>query len=399
MAFRANEGKGTTMHLDPMMMNITIVLSVALAIGYLAVRIGLPIVVAYIISGIMLGPSVMGVINDQETVTRVGEIGVVMLLFFVGMEVSIPTLMERWRIAVIGTAIQIAISVAVCLGLVWAFHLPANLGILFGFMVSLSSTAVVLKELQDAGEMDAPFGQNAVGVLLVQDMAIVPMMIILSLIGDNEIHASELLKQVLGGVALLSIAIYLIKTGMLHIPRFLKGSIEKRVLLGLLLCLSAATLTSWLGLSPGLGAFLAGMVLASSDQADWVHEHLESVYVIFVMIFFLSVGMMVDTDYLISHPFLVGGATAVVFLFNAGVNVFVMRALGESWGMALITGGLLSQIGEFSFLLASVGTFAGILSQDLHELSVIVIAMTLLFSPVWMMMTKWLARQQGLLPR
>ncbi len=387
------------MHLDPMMMNVTIVLSVALAIGYLAVRVGLPIVVAYIISGIMLGPSVLGIINDQETVTRAGEIGVVMLLFFVGMEVSIPNLMKRWRIAVIGTAIQIAISVVVCLGLVWVFQLPANLGILFGFMVSLSSTAVVLKELQDAGEMDAPFGQNAVGVLLVQDMAIVPMMIILSLIGDNEIHASELLKQAIGGVVLLSIAIYLIKTGMLHIPQFLKGSVEKRVLLGLLLCLSAATLTSWLGLSPGLGAFLAGMVLASSDQSDWIHEHLESVYVIFVMIFFLSVGMMVDTNYLMSHLSLVVGATAVVFLFNSGVNVFVMRALGESWGMALITGGLLSQIGEFSFLLASVGVFAGILSQDLHELSVIVIAMTLLFSPVWMMMTKWLARQQGLVPR
>ncbi|MFQ5519473.1 MAG: cation:proton antiporter, partial [Mariprofundus sp.] len=151
--------------------------------------------------------------------------------------------------------------------------------------------------------------------------------------------------------------------------------------------------------SPGLGAFLAGMVLASSDQSDWVHEHLESVYVIFVMIFFLSVGMMVDTNYLMSHLPLVIGATAVVFLFNSGVNVFVMRALGESWGMALITGGLLSQIGEFSFLLASVGAFAGILSQGLHELTVIVIAMTLLFSPIWMIMTKWLARQQGLLPR
>jgi len=387
------------MHLDPMMMNITIVLSVALAIAYLAVRIGLPIVVAYIISGIMLGPSMFGVIQDMQTVTRVGEIGVVMLLFFVGMEVSIPRLMERWRIAVIGTAVQIAISVVVCLVLVWVFHLPANLGILFGFMISLSSTAVVLKELQDAGEMDEPFGQNAIGVLLVQDMAIVPMMIVLSLIGDNEIHVSELLKQIIGGITLLSIAIYLVKTGLLHIPGFLKGSVEKRVLLGLLLCLGAATLTSWLGLSPGLGAFLAGMILASSDQSDWVHEHLESVYVIFVMIFFLSVGMMVDVDYLMSHPLLVGGATAVVFLFNSGVNVFVMRALGGSWGMALITGGLLSQIGGFSFLLAAVGSFAGILSPALHELTVIVIAMTLLFSPVWMVMTKWLARQQGLLPR
>ncbi|MDX8397046.1 MAG: cation:proton antiporter [Mariprofundaceae bacterium] len=386
------------MHLDPMMMNITIILSVALFFGYLAVRVGQPIVVAYIITGIILGPSLLGVMDDQEMVTRIGEIGVVMLLFFVGMEVSIPKLMERWRIAVIGTAVQIGVSVLACLLLVWSFNMPTSLGILFGFVISLSSTAVVLKELQDTGEMDEPFGQNAVGVLLVQDMAIVPMMITLSLIGSAEVHAADLIKQLVGGIATLAVVAYLLKTGVLHIPEFLRGSLEKRVLLGLLLCLGAATLTSWLGLSPGLGAFLAGMVLASSDQSDWVHEHLESVYVIFVMIFFLSVGMMVNVDYLMSNLGLVAGATMLVFLFNSGVNVFVMRALGESWEMALITGGLLSQIGEFSFLLATVGVFAGILSPELHELTVIVIAMTLLFSPVWMMMTRSLARRQGVLP-
>ncbi|GAV20109.1 monovalent cation:H+ antiporter-2, CPA2 family [Mariprofundus micogutta] len=386
------------MHLDPMMMNITIVLSLALAIAYLAVRLGLPIVVAYILTGIMMGPSVLGIIDDQQTVTRVGEIGVVMLLFFVGMEVSIPKLMERWRIAVIGTAVQIAVSVGACVALVWAFEMPVSLGILFGFVISLSSTAVVLKELQDSGEMEEPFGQNAIGVLLVQDMAIVPMMIVLSLMGDAEMHASDLIKQIVGGIGILILVVYLMKTGVLHIPAFLKGSLEKRVLLGLLLCLGAATFTSWLGLSPGLGAFLAGMVLASSDQSDWVHEHLESVYVIFVMIFFLSVGMMVNVDYLQQHLWLVIGATMLVFLFNSGVNVFVMRALGEDWEQALITGGLLSQIGEFSFLLAAVGAFAGILSDDLHELTVIVIAMTLLFSPIWMMMTKRIARRDGVLP-
>jgi CPA2 family monovalent cation:H+ antiporter-2 len=141
------------------------------------------------------------------------------------------------------------------------------------------------------------------------------------------------------------------------------------------------------------------MLLASSDQSEWVHEHLESVYVIFVMIFFLSVGMMVNIDYLQSNLMLVCGATALVFLFNSGVNVFVMRALGEDWEHALITGGLLSQIGEFSFLLAAVGAFAGILSPELQELTVIVIAMTLLFSPIWMMMVKHIARIDGVLPQ
>ncbi|MDQ6992254.1 MAG: cation:proton antiporter [Mariprofundus sp.] len=389
------EGK---MHFDPIMLNITIVLSVALIMAYLAVRLGLPIVIAYILSGILLGPSMFGVISDQHMVTRIGELGVVMLLFFVGMEVSVPSLMERWRIAVIGTAVQILVSVSVCVLLVWLFGMPLKLGVLFGFVISLSSTAVVLKILQDTGEMDEPFGQNAVGVLLMQDVAIVPMMIGLALMGEGEVHAIDVIKQVVGAVLVLSLVIYLMRTRVLHIPTFLRGSVEKRVLLGLLLCLGAATLTSWFGLSAGLGAFLAGMVLASSDQSKWVHEHLESVYVIFVMVFFLSVGMLVDVDYLRSHLLLVVAATASVFLFNSGVNIFVMRALGESWKMAFITGGLLSQIGEFSFLLATVGVASGILPTDLHQLTVIVIAMTLLFSPFWMILVRRLAAQQGLLP-
>jgi len=384
------------MHFDPLMMNISIVLTIALATAYLAVRLGLPIVIAYIISGILLGPSVMGVISDQHTITRIGEIGVVMLLFFVGMEVSIPSLMQRWRIAVIGTAIQILVSVLACIGLTWAFGMPVELGVLFGFVISLSSTAVVLKILQDTGEMEEPFGQNAVGVLLMQDMAIVPMMIVLALMGDGEVHPSDIIKQVVGGIAVLALVVFLVRTGVLHIPEFLRGSLEKRVLLGLLLCLGAATLTSWLGLSAGLGAFLAGMVLAASDQSDWIQEHLESVYVIFVMVFFLSVGMMVNLDYLQAHLLLVAGATLLVFLFNSGVNILVMRALGESWAMALITGGLLSQIGEFSFLLAAVGAFSGILPDDMHQLTVIVIAMTLLLSPLWLILVRQLASHHQL---
>ncbi len=386
------------MHLDPMMINITVALCVVLVLAYVTVLADQPIVVAYIISGVVLGPSGLALFDDQTMVARFGEIGVVMLLFFVGMEVSIPRLMARWKIALLGTAIQIAVSVAACSALTWLFDLPLALGVLFGFVISLSSTAVILKALQDSGEMDTPFGQNAVGVLLVQDMAIVPMMILLSLLGDQGAEESHLLRTLLGGLLVFALVFYLMRSERLHIPAIFLRSHEKRVLFGLLLCLGAATLTSWLGLSLGLGAFLAGMVLASSDQSEWVHAHLESLYVVFVMIFFLSVGMMVDLHYLQSHLLLVIGATMLVFIFNAGVNVLVMRALGESWEMALITGGLLSQIGEFSFLLAEVGAVAGILSDQLHELTVIVIAMTLLFSPLWVTMCRRLARREGLFP-
>ncbi len=385
------------MHLDPMMLSITIVLFLALALGFLAVRSGLPIVIAYIITGIIAGPSVLELISDADTILRIGELGVVMLLFFVGMEVSIPNLVKRWRIAVIGTAAQILVSVSVCVVLVWSLELPTSLGILFGFAISLSSTAVVLKILQDSGELKLPFGQNALGVLLVQDISIVPMMIVLAALGNSEMSPLEISKQVVGGIAILLIVIWLMRTGKYKAPAFLTGTLEKRILSGLVLCFGAASLTSWLGLSPGLGAFLSGLLLASSDQSKWIQEHLESVHILFVAIFFLSIGLLVDINYMLEHLWLVLGATLLVFAFNSGSNVFVMRALGEPWQQAILTAGLLSQIGEFSFLLAAVGLHGGLVDHQLYKLLVLVIALTLLLSPLWMLLVKRLAIKEGIL--
>jgi CPA2 family monovalent cation:H+ antiporter-2 len=378
------------------MLVITIVLFCSILIAYVSARLRQPIAVAYILTGIVLGPSGLAVIEDHELVTRIGEIGVVMLLFFVGMEVSIPRLMEGWRVAFVGTNIQIMISVAVCVGLVTWLGMEWQQGVLFGFIISLSSTAVVLKMLQDSGELDLPMGQNALGILLVQDMAIIPMMVILSVIGSATVSASEISIQVLGGIAIIVFVLWLMRSGRFHIPDSLIGNADQSMMLGLLLCLGSASLTAWLGLSPGLGAFLAGVLLASSDQAEWVHEHLGPVHVIFMAMFFLSVGMLVDFAYFLEHIEVVLGVTMLVFLFNAGTNVFVLRSLGENWDTSLLTAGLLSQIGEFSFLLAAVGLHAGLMNESLHSMTVLVIAMTLMLSPLWHTMIKRFARMRDL---
>lgn len=384
------------MHLDPVMLVITIVLFCSILIAYVSARLRQPIVVAYILTGIVLGPSGLAVIEDHDLVTRIGEIGVVMLLFFVGMEVSIPRLMEGWKVAFIGTNIQIIISVAVCVGLVIWLGMDWQQGVLFGFIISLSSTAVVLKMLQDSGELDLPMGQNALGILLVQDMAIIPMMIILGLIGSASISIPEVSVQVLGGIAIVAFILWLMRSGRFHIPDSLIANVDQSIMLGLLLCLGSASVTAWLGLSPGLGAFLAGILLAASDRAEWVHEHLGPVQVIFMAMFFLSVGMLVDFTYFIEHIEIVIGASLLVFLFNAGTNIFVLRSLGESWDTSLLTAGLLSQIGEFSFLLAAVGLHAGLMNESLHSMTVLVIAMTLMLSPLWHTMIKRFARIHSL---
>jgi len=385
------------MHLDPVILVITIVLFFAMLMAYVAMRVKLPIVVAYILTGIVIGPSGFGVIEDHALVTRIGEIGVIMLLFFVGMEVSIPRLMEGWKVAFIGTNIQILISVLACVGLALAFDMSWQQGVLYGFIISLSSTAVVLRMLQDSGELELPLGQNALGVLLVQDMAIIPMMVILSMLGaGEEIAASTVGVQIVGGIAVLGFVIWLMRSKRFKIPNSLLGSVEHRMMLGLLLCLGSATLTGWLGLSPALGAFLAGVVLASSDQSEWVQEHIGPVQVIFMAMFFLSVGMLVEVDYLLEHVEVVAGVTLLVFLFNSGTNVFVMRALGEAWESSLVTAALLSQIGEFSFLLAAVGLHVALIDEAQHSMTVLVIALTLMLSPLWHSLIIRFARMRGI---
>jgi len=385
-------------HLDPVILVITIVLFFSMLMAYVAMRVKLPIVVAYILTGIVIGPSGFAVIEDHDLVTRIGEIGVIMLLFFVGMEVSIPRLMQGWKVAFVGTNIQIIISVVACVGLALIFDMSWQQGVLYGFIISLSSTAVVLRMLQDSGELELPMGQSALGVLLVQDMAIIPMMIILSMLGSgDDISVSGIAVQVAGGIAILLFVFWLMRSNRFHIPEALLGSYEHRMMLGLLLCLGSASLTGWLGLSPALGAFLAGVLLASSDQSKWVHEHLGPVQVIFMAMFFLSVGMLVEIEVLLAHWQLVLGATLLVFMFNAGTNVFVMKALGEDWESSLITAGLLSQIGEFSFLLAAVGMHVALINEAQHSMTVLVIALTLMLSPLWLSIIKRFARMRGVI--
>ncbi|HXH64544.1 MAG TPA: cation:proton antiporter [Mariprofundaceae bacterium] len=378
------------MKLDAVLLVITSALTCALLLAYLLRLFRLPAAVAYILTGLILGPSGFAFVRDEQVVAHIGELGVIMLMFFIGMEVSLPRLIAGWRIAVLGATAQMALSVAVCMIAAELFGWSWKLGLLLGFIISMSSTAVVMVMLKDANELGTPFGQNALGVLLMQDMAIVPIMILLGMLGGNGGGASfvRVAAQMLGGAALVAVAVWLMRSRRLRIPMPSGMSLDRKVLLGLLLCFASAAVTSVMGLSAAFGAFLAGMVVHSSDQGDWVREHLESLRVVFVAIFFLSIGLLVDTHFLAGHMLHLVGLTIGVFVLNSGINMLVLRGLGETWEMAIVTGGLLSQIGEFSFLLAALGVETGILPQSAYQTVLAVIALTLMLSPVWTMMVR-----------
>jgi CPA2 family monovalent cation:H+ antiporter-2 len=371
------------MHLDPALPPAVAALFVVLIVVMLLTRLRQPHVVGYLVTGIILGPHVFGLITDQELVARLGNIGVVLLLFFIGMEISPKRLLKSWRIAVIGTIAQILISVFV----VWLVgeYLGWTLSrsVLLGFVISLSSTAVVLKILQDKKELDSDTGQNVLGVLLFQDMAIIPMLIIIGLMSGNELAPLELSMQISGGIVMLLLAGWIIVKESIRLPlgNWIKQDHELQIFMALTLCFGLALLTGVFNLSTALGAFIGGMLIGAAKETQWVHNSLNPFRVLFVALFFMSVGLLVDMDFIILHWQQVSLLTLLVLTLNFFINTGIIRLLGDSWHDSIYSGALLAQVGEFGFVLASVGFHSHMISDYGYQLTITVVAVTLILSP------------------
>ncbi len=373
------------MHLDPLLPKLVFAATLILALSLILRRLKQPALIGYLLAGLLLGPSVLGLFTDIETITQLGEYGVILLLLFVGMEISLPRMIANWRVAVFGTLIQILTSVGCAWGIGFAFNWPLSLSILFGFVISLSSTAVVLKVLQDRKELDTEVGQNVTAVLLVQDLALVPMLIIINALSGREPTLQELSLQIAGGAGLLGLLVWLTWKGTFNFPfaRFMRGDHELEVFVSFLACFALAALTGMLGLSAAVGAFIAGIVITAAQETKWIHARLESFRVIFIALFFVSIGMLVDIAFVARHWAVIMLLALAAILTNTLINAGALRMLGLNCKTSLYAAALLSQIGEFSFVLAAVGLEAGIINQVSYQMAVAVIALTLLVSPVW----------------
>lgn len=380
------------MHIDPALPAIVGVILAILVIGFVMRAIGQPQIVGYLIAGLLIGPHGFGLLEDQVLIGRIGGVGLIMLLFFIGMEASPHSLLSRWRLAIFGIILQVGVTIAG----VWAVALFLDWSwlriLIFGFVISLSSTAVVLKLLRDWNELNTQTGQNVLVMLLAQDMALVPMIIATNMLGGNDVAASELFAQMIGAVLLIGIAAWVFTRDHIKLPfaKKLREDHELQVFGALLLCLSLALFSGQLGLSTALGAFVAGLVVSSARETGWVHENLEPFRVVFVTAFFVSVGMLIDVAYVQSHVWLVSLLVVLIVVLNTILNAGILRLLGSSWRRAAYAGALLSQIGEFSFILAALAHSEEILPADDYRLIVAVIALSLMFSPAWIGLCKTL---------
>jgi len=377
--------------MDPILPTLVASIVGILLIAIIMHKLKQPNVVGYLIAGIILGPMGLAIVDDHQLMDRLGTFGVVMLMFFIGMEVSPEELVQKWKLAVVGIILQVFISIAVISVIGYFVDWPLIRCILLGFVISLSSTAVILNILQTRGEMQTKHGRDVLTILLAQDIAVIPMLIVLGMLGGDKISSHEITFQIIGGVFLIGLCIFIIKHPGFKIPLIgntIRKDRELQVFGAFVLCFGLALLSGWFSLSAALGAFVAGMVVAAAKEASWVHHSLEPFKTVFVALFFVSIGMLVDMHFIASHWWQVILLTVLVLLLNTFVNALIFKIMGESWRYSLYTGAILSQIGEFSFVLVAVGASTMIIVAETYQLVIAVIALSLLLSPLWISFIK-----------
>lgn len=382
------------MESQSLLVSLVFMLFAALVGGWLFDRLRQPAIIGYILSGAVLGNLFMKGLPNRQFFELGGELGLVFMLFFIGAQVDIPRLARNWRVPVLGTALTVLASVLFCLGLGLLLDWNPRQAIFFGFIISLSSTAVVLRILEEFGGPNSPIGSRSLGILLFQDLLVIPMIILLGSFAGDHFDPWLLLRQLLGGAGVIAAAVFLARHPALLTPRWLnlEGNSEFRVFAGLAFCLGAASLTGLLGLSPALGAFVGGVVLGRAEDRLHLRASLEPFRVLFVAVFFMFVGLLVDMNFLAQNWTVILGLVIAIFLVNSLLTTVVLRLLGVPLVEALATACLLAQIGEFAFLLAATAQGQHLIDRGLYQTTVSAIALSLLLTPIWLYVARRLMR-------
>ncbi len=369
----------------PLLQELVILLAVSVIIVFISQKAKIPPVIGFLLTGVLIGPGGLSLVKDTATVDALAEIGVVMLLFTIGLEFEPARLKRIQRNFWAGGGLQVLLTTAACTGILTAFSgLGLREALFYGFLVSLSSTAVVLKILGDRGETDSPQGRISLGVLIFQDIAIVPMLALVPVLADTGgVSAGAIALRFglsAGAIAAVFFPARLIMPRVLHLV--VKTRIREVFLIAtLFICLGMALLTSSLGLSLALGAFLAGILIAESEYSHQVVSDILPFKDVFNSLFFISVGMLLDVGAVWKFKLTVLGLVAAVLLLKFSVVVLIVRLLGFGSRIAVLTGLALAQIGEFSFVLAGVGRANGFLAGDIFQAFIASSILTILATP------------------
>ena len=387
----------------PLLKDIVILFSLSVGVLYLCHRFGIPTIVGFLVTGMVVGPYGLGLIHAMHEVEMLAEIGVVLLLFTIGIEFSLEKLLQLKKTVLIGGTLQVFITTWVAVMLAKYFGLGGFTGelIFLGFLMALSSTAVVLKLLQDRAEVDSPHGRITLGILIFQDIIIVPMILLTPFLAGKSNQVNMALWPLL--VKGIFIIILVIVGARWLVPRLLYQIARTRnhelfLLSIVVICFGVAWLTAQAGLSLALGAFLAGLIISESEYSHHALGNILPFRDVFTTFFFVSIGMMLNLEFLFQQVITILLMTLAVLIIKSLIAALVTLLLGFPLRTGILVGLALGQIGEFSFILSRVGLENGLLTGDIYQQFLSVTILSMASTPFLLALAPRLAAQLGRFP-
>ena len=370
---------------NELLSSIVVMLLTILLLGLLMKKLNQPYFVAYIIAGLILGPHVTHVFSDANTIATIGELGLIIQMFFIGAKMEIQEFAKQVRKPLAGVSGQLILSFVFILLIGMLYHWKLKEIILFSFIISLSSSAIILEYLEKNKELNKPLGLLVSGILVLQDFLLVPMLLTINFLGEKKIPLQTLVLLIIS-VPLISYLLrdfFFKRKIQLPFPSILKSDHELQVFTGLLFCFGFAWLTQSINLSGAIGALIAGIIISQSNSMEWLEAHLVPFRVFFLSLFFLSIGLQMNISFLQQYTGLILLIVSVILLVNSAINAIVFSALGAKWRDSIYAGALLSQIGEFSLVLCLVARNQQLVDDYWYQLTLAVISVTMLVTAIW----------------
>jgi len=368
----------------PLLKDIIVIFGLSVFVLFICHKLRIPTIVGFLLTGILSGPYGFGLVKAIHEVEILAEIGVILLLFTIGVEFSFEQLLKIKRTVLIGGLLQVVLTFLLCFIVSTKIGIPYSKSIFIGFLVSLSSTAIVLKLLQEKAEIESLHGQTSLGILIFQDIIIVPMILFTPLLaGASGNIGNSLFILLIKGISIIVIVIVSAKW---IVPQMLYQITRTRnrelfLLSIVVICFAIAWLTSSAGLSLALGAFLAGLIISESEYSHQALGNMLPFRDIFTSFFFVSIGMLLDIGFLFEHPFLIVIVTLSILLLKTIPAALTVLILGFPIGTAILVGLTLSQIGEFSFILSRTGLEYNLLDSNIYQMFLAVSVITMAATP------------------
>ncbi len=362
---------------------LVVVLACALVVQLIGRKFRIPIIIGYFLTGIIVGPFGLGLMTEEE-VSMLAELGVILLMFTIGLEISLKNLLAMKKIVLIGGMLQLVLTTLAVLGVMMAVGFSFSVSLFIGFLVAHSSTAIIMDLYQKSGEVDSRHGKIALGLLIFQDLNVVPMMLAVPFLAvtDGGDLAGSVVSFVFGlaiMIVILVAAIYLVPKLLRHVALTRSG--ELFVIAIVVICFGIAWLMSLNGVSLALGAFLAGIAISGSDYSHEVVGQIMPLRNILTGVFFVSIGMMLNLHFLWEHLLAIAGIAVILLIGKFILNFVSVKALGVATGAAILSAVGLAQIGEFSFILGSTGLAAGILNNEIYQIFLAISIVTMASTP------------------